>query len=145
MAVNLLNQLAPLLLLHNASYLQAFNIEQLQALSLFFLNLQSQGYNISLLLFAFYFPIIGYLVYRSNFLPRMLGGIYALAGVGYLTNSLAWFLYPHFAAHLFPYVLLPAFIGETSMSLWLLFKGIEVQKKGSLIKTEFNRNRIFMI
>ena len=69
MAVNLLNQLAPLLLLHNSSYLQAFKIDQLQTMSLFFLNLQSQGYNISLLLFAFYFPLIGWLVYTSNFLP----------------------------------------------------------------------------
>ena len=128
MAVNLLNQLAPLLLLHQKSYLQAFKIEQLQTLSLFFLHLQSQGYNISLLLFAFYFPIIGYLVYKSNFLPRILGIIYTLAGVGYLTNSLTWFLYPHIASYLFPYVLLPAFVGEVSMSLWLIFKGVKVEK-----------------
>lgn len=128
MAVNLLNQLAPLLLLHNTAYLKAFTMEQLQTLSLFFLNLQSQGYNISLLLFAFYFPIIGWLVYQSNFLPRFLGIIYTLAGLGYLINSLAWFLFPHLAAYLFPYVLLPAFIGETSMSLWLIFKGVDIQK-----------------
>lgn len=131
MALNLLNQLAPLLLLHNTSYQDTFTIEQLQTLSLFFLNLQSQGYNISLFLFAFYFPIIGYLVYKSNFLPRILGIIYTLAGVGYLINSLGWFLFPHFAAHLFPYVLLPAFIGETSMSLWLIIKGIKVAEMKS--------------
>ena len=131
MAVNLLNQLAPLLLLHNNGYLKVFSIGQLQSQSLFFLNLQSQGYNISLLLFAFYFPIIGYLVYKSNFLPRILGVLYTLAGVGYLTNSLAWFLYPHLASHLFPYVLLPAFIGETSMSLWLIFKGVKVPEMKS--------------
>ncbi len=127
MAVNLLNQLAPLLLLHNSSYLKSFTIEQLESVSLFFLNLQSQGYNVSLLLFAFYFPIIGYLVYKSKFLPKTLGIIYALAGVGYLINSLAWFLFPHLASYLFPYVLLPAFIGETSMSFWLIFKGVKVQ------------------
>jgi hypothetical protein len=135
MAVNLINQLAPLLLLHNSSYLQAFKNEQLQALSLFFLNLQSQGYNISLLLFAFYFPIIGYLVYKSNFLPRFLGVLYTLAGVGYLTNSLAWFLFPHLAGYLFPYVLLPAFIGEVSMSIWLIVKGVKVpQLENNLTK-----------
>lgn len=131
MAVNLLNQFAPLLLLHNTSYLKAFTIEQLQTQSLFFLNLQSQGYNISLLLFAFYFPVIGWLVYKSNFLPRILGVIYTMAGLGYLINSLAWFLFPHLAAYLFPYVLLPAFVGETSMSLWLLIKGIKVQQRVS--------------
>lgn len=125
MAVNLLNQQAPLLLLHKSSYLNAFTIEQLQTQSLFYLNLQSQGYNISLLLFAFYFPIIGYLVYKSNFLPGILGFIYTLVGVSYLFNSLAWFLAPHLAHYLFPYVLLPAFVGEVSMSLWLIFKGVK--------------------
>jgi hypothetical protein len=128
MAINLLNQLAPLLLLHSKSYLKAFTIEQLQTLSMFFLNLQSQGYNISLLLFAFYFPIIGYLVYKSNFLPRILGVIYTTAGLGYLINSLAWFLSPHLAGYLFPYVLLPAFIGESSMCLWLIFKGVRISE-----------------
>ena len=132
MAVNLLNQLAPLLLLHNTAYLKVFTMEQLQTLSLFFLNLQSQGYNISLLLFAFYFPIIGWLVYQSNFLPWILGVIYTMAGLGYLINSLAWFLFPHSAAYLFPYVLLPAFIGETSMSLWLIFKGVDDQKTSEI-------------
>ncbi|HCY75440.1 MAG TPA: DUF4386 domain-containing protein [Ignavibacteriales bacterium] len=127
MAVNLLNQQAPLLLLHNSTYLKAFSIEQLQTQSLFFLNLQSQGYNISLFFFAFYFPIIGWLVYKSNFLPPVLGFIYMMAGIGYLVNSLAWFLSPHIAVYLFPYVLLPAFIGESSMSLWLIFKGVKVQ------------------
>jgi hypothetical protein len=128
MALNLLNQIAPLLLLHDPSYLNAFSIEQLQTLSLFFLKLQSQGYGISLLLFAFYFPLIGYLVYKSNFLPQILGFIYTLAGVGYLVNSLAMFLYPHLAGYLFPYVLLPALIGETSMSLWLIFRGLKEPK-----------------
>lgn len=125
MTANLIHQFAPLLLLHNTAYQQAFSIEQLQTQSLFFLNLQSQGYNISLLLFAFYFPIIGWLVYKSNFLPKVLGVIYTLAGVGYLANSLAWFLAPQLAGHLFLYVLLPAFIGEVSMSLWLIFKGVK--------------------
>jgi hypothetical protein len=126
MAINLLNQLAPLVLLHSTSYLKAFNIEQLQTLSLFFLQLQSQGYGISLLLFAFYFPMIGYLVYKSGFLPRILGIIYALAGLGYFINSLSMFLTPHLTAYLFPYVLLPAFIGESSMSLWLIIKGVKI-------------------
>ncbi len=132
MAVNLLNQQAPLLLLHSKSYLEAFTLQQLQTQSLFYLNLQSQGYNISLFLFAFYFPMIGWLVYRSGFLPRTLGVIYTLAGAGYLVNSLAWFLLPSLASHLFPYVLLPAFVGEMSMAVWLLVKGIPIEKAESI-------------
>jgi hypothetical protein len=127
MALNLVNQLAPLVLLHSPSYLKAFSIEQLQTLSLFFLKLQSQGYGISLLFFAFYFPNIGYLVYKSGFLPRILGVIYTLAGIGYLINSLAMFLTPQLTVYLFPYVLLPAFIGESSMSLYLIIKGVKAQ------------------
>jgi len=127
MALNLVNQLAPLVLLHSPSYLKAFSIEQLQTLSLFFLKLQSQGYGISLLFFAFYFPIIGYLVYKSGFLPRILGVIYTLAGIGYLINSLAMFLTPQLTVYLFPYVLLPAFIGESFMSLYLIIKGVNVR------------------
>ncbi len=135
MAINLLNQLAPLLLLHQTSYLKAFTIEQLQTLSLFFLNLQEKGYGISLLLFAFYFPIIGYLVYKSNFLPRILGVLYSVAGLGYLMNSLGMFLFPHLHPYLFPYVLLPAFIGEVSMSIWLIVKGVRVpQLENSMTK-----------
>ena len=126
MAVNLLNQLAPLLLLHQTGYLKAFTIEQLQTFSLFFLNLQEQGYGISLLLFAFYFPVIGFLVYKSDFLPRTLGVLYAIAGLGYLMNSLAMFLFPYLHPYLFPYVLLPAFVGEVSMSLWLIVKGVKI-------------------
>ena len=128
MAVNLINQIAPLLLLHNTGYQKAFSVDQLQTLSLFFLNLQSQGYGISLLLFAFYFPIIGYLIYQSDFLPRVLGVIYTVAGIGYLSNSLAMFLFPPLLALLFPFSLLPAFIGESSMCLWLMAKGVNVQK-----------------
>lgn len=131
MAVNLLNQLAPLILLHNSSYLKAFTMDQLQTQALFYLHLQSQGYNISLFLFAFYFPIIGYLVYKSAALPGMIGILYALAGLGYLVNSLGWFLAPHVASELYPYVLLPAFIGEVSMSLWLIFKGVKEAEMAS--------------
>lgn len=128
MAVNLLNQFAPIMLLQNSGYLEVFSIEQIQALALFFLKLQSQGYNITLFIFAFYFPVIGYLIYNSKILPPALGILYALAGLGYFVNSLAWFLLPHLAIQLFPYVLLPAFIGELAMTIWLISKGIDENK-----------------
>jgi hypothetical protein len=125
MAANLLNQIGPLLLLQKSSYAAAFNSGQLQTLSLYFLQLQSQGYGISLLLFAFYFPLIGWLVFKSGFIPKFIGILYALAGAGYLLNSLVMFLSPSLLAHLFPYVLLPAFIGEVSMAFWLIIKGVK--------------------
>ena len=73
----------------------------------------------------------GVKVCKPNFIPRIIGVVYTLAGVGYLINSLAMFLSPHISSYLFPYVLLPAFIGEVSMSLWLLFKGVRVSEMKS--------------
>lgn len=67
--------------------------------------------------------LVGYLVFRSTFLPRVLGVLLALGGLGWLT-----FLSPALADHLFPYNLAPGMIGEGSLTLWLIVKGVNVQK-----------------
>jgi Domain of unknown function (DUF4386) len=67
--------------------------------------------------------LVGYLVFRSTFLPRVLGVLLALGGFGWLT-----FLSPALASHLFPYNLAPGMIGEGSLSLWLIVKGVNIQK-----------------
>ncbi len=126
--VNLLNHFAPLILLGNERYLNAFNAEQLQALGYMSLVLQSVGYNLSLAVFAFDCITAGYLIFRSTFFPRILGVLLALAGLCYLTNSFASFLSPAFAHQLFPYILVPSFIGELSVCLWLLVIGVNVPK-----------------
>ena len=59
-----------------------------------------------LVLFGFYCLLIGYLIFRSNFLPRILGVLMAIAGLGWLT-----FLWPSLAAHLTPYVFGPGILG----------------------------------
>jgi hypothetical protein len=71
--LNCLFHLAPLVVLGGAQSLSAFNVEQLQALALVFLNLHAQGYNISMVLFGSYNLLIGYLIFRLTFLPRILG------------------------------------------------------------------------
>jgi hypothetical protein len=127
-SVTLLNHFAPLMLLGGERYLSVFNAEQLQALAYMSLVLQSVGYNLSLAVFAFDCIISGYLIFRSTFLPRILGVLFAIAGLCYLTNSFASFLSPAFAVHLFPYILAPSFIGELSVCLWLLVMGVNVPK-----------------
>ena len=72
-AVNLLNQISPLLILSNDTYLNIFEPNQLSTLSLLSLNIQIQGYAIGLVYFGFYCLIIGYVVYKSNIIPKKLG------------------------------------------------------------------------
>jgi hypothetical protein len=68
----------------------------------------------------------GRLIFKSGFLPRTLGLLLQIAGVCYLTNSFASIIYP--SLDLFPYILLPPFIAELSLALWLVVKGIDVTK-----------------
>src|SRR6266699_6352676 len=91
-ALNCLFLLAPLVVLGGAQSLSAFNVEQLQALALMFLKLHAQGYNISMVLFGSYNLLIGYLIFRSTFLPRILGVLLAISGLCYLINCFANFL-----------------------------------------------------
>jgi hypothetical protein len=127
-AVNLLNQISPLLILGNDTYLNAFQPNQLAALSLLSLNIQIQGYAIGLVFFGFYCLIIGYVIYKSNMIPKFLGILYAFAGLCYLINSFTMFLSKGFSNPLFLYLAIPIFIGELSLCLWLLIKGIDSSK-----------------
>jgi hypothetical protein len=108
--------------------LSIFNAGQQQALALMFLELRAQGFDICLVFFGFYCILIGYLIFRSTFLPKILGVLMAIAGLGYLINSFATFLSPAFAIHLIPYVLAPGLLGEGSLTVWLLAVGVNVQR-----------------
>jgi len=127
-AVNLLNQITPLLLLGNETYLNTFDQNQLATLSLLSLNIQSQGYGIGLVFFGFYCILIGYVIFKTNAIPKIIGIAYATAGLCYLINSLTMFLSKGFANPLFMYFAIPIFVGELSLCLWLLVKGIDVSK-----------------
>ncbi|HSD73996.1 MAG TPA: DUF4386 domain-containing protein [Steroidobacteraceae bacterium] len=119
---------ATLRLLADADYLKTFQPEQLQALALLALKLHGDGYNICLFFFGFACLALGYLIFRSGYLPRAIGALLALAGACYLLNSLGHFLAPPFAARLFPALFVPVFVAELSLSLWLLFKGVDAAK-----------------
>ena len=127
-AVNLLNQITPLLLLANDTYLNTFQQSQLATLSLLSLNIQSQGYAIGLVFFGFYCILIGFVIYKTNAMPRVIGVLYAIAGLCYLINSFTMFLSKGFANPIFVYLAIPIFIGELSVCLWLLIKGIDTTK-----------------
>jgi hypothetical protein len=116
-------QLAPIVMLAGSSYLSVFKVEQLRALALLFLQLNTQTVNIELVIFGFYCLLIGYLVFRSTFLPRILGVLLAFAGLGWLT-----FLSPSLANYLSPYILILGFLAELSLCVWLLVMGVNPQR-----------------
>jgi len=76
-----------------------------------------------LVLFGCYCLLIGFLIVRSTFLPHALGALMAFGGLGWLT-----FLSPSLAHALAPYNLAPGILGESSLTLWLLVKGVDVPK-----------------
>jgi len=122
-AVSYVCYLAPFVLLGGAQYLSVFTVEQLQALVLMLLKLRSQAEQIGLVFFGFFDFLIGCLILRSTFLPRILGGLMVLAGLGWLV-----FLSPPLANHLSHYILPLGFLAELLLMLWLLVKGVNVQR-----------------
>lgn len=127
-AANSLNYFAPLVLLGTEKHLSALKPEQLQALAYMFLELHAIGFNVAVVFFAFYDLLIGCLVFRSTFLPKIIGVLMTVGGLCYLTNSFAIFFAPRFAAHLFPYIQMPSGVAELSLCLWLLVIGVNVPR-----------------
>src|SRR5207245_5868601 len=114
--------------LGNAGYLEAFTPEQLYAMTSLSLKSHGYGFGVSLLFFGCFCLIVGYLIFKSVFLPKTLVVLIQIYRFFYLTNSFALILSPAVANRLFPAILVPAFIGEASLCLWLLVKGVNVEK-----------------
>jgi hypothetical protein len=122
-ALSCLFDFAPFVLLKGAPYLSVFTLEQLQALAYMFLVVRAQANNIGLVFFGLHCFGVGYLIFRSTFMPRIVGVLMMFAGVGWLT-----FLFPPLANSLAPFNMIPGGIGELSLTLWLLVKGVNVQR-----------------
>src|SRR6202140_5128573 len=116
--------LTPLLILKGGSSLSAFTPEQLQALALMFLKLNAYAFNIDLVFFGLWCVLTGYLIYRSAFLPRILGVLLSISGLGFLT-----YIYPPLAYRLFfPYIAVASALGEIPLELWLIVMGVNAQR-----------------
>ena len=123
-----LTNLAALILLGGGEYSSAFTTSQLQAVAQMSLRLSFQGFNISMVFFGFQCLLIGFLIVRSTFLPRLLGVLLAIGGSSYVISSFAVFLSPAFGARLAPFIVPAALLGEGALTLWLLVKGVNEQR-----------------
>jgi len=122
-ALSCLFDFIPFVILKDAPYLSAFTTEQLQGLTLAFLRVRAQANDIGLVFFGLHCLGVGYLILRSTFLPRIIGTLMVIAGFGWLT-----FFWPPLAQSLAPFNMMPGGIGELSLTLWLLVKGVNVQR-----------------
>lgn len=116
--------LAPLAILRGADYFPIFTA-RLEALALLFLRLRVQTAAMGIVFAGVYCLLIAFLIFRSTFLPRPLGVLMAIAGLGWLT-----FLSPAFANELAPFnSLVSGLLGEGALMLWLLVIGVNVQRR----------------
>jgi hypothetical protein len=114
----------PLIVMGGAPYLSVFKVEQLQALALLTLELHVVATSICMVFFGFYCLLIGYLVFKSTFMPRIIGVFMAITGLTYQL-----FLSPPLSTYLFSYVIKPAgALGELSLLLWLIVFGVNSQR-----------------
>jgi hypothetical protein len=127
-AVSALNLVAALFPLGSVAYLTAFQPAQLYAMATLSIKAHGYGFGVALIFFGCDCLVLGYLIFRSGYLPKTVGVLMQIAGVCYLVNSFALLLAPTVANRLFPAVLIPAFVGEASLCLWLLVKGVNVEK-----------------
>ena len=127
MVISHLNLVADLLLLSGADYLKGFQPDQLQSLATLFLNVYKHGSTIAQIPFGVWLFPLGYLVYKSGFLPKFLGVLLIADCFGLLIYVCQRFLLPDYTFIAYPCWAL-GFIAEVSLTLWLLFKGVKEQK-----------------
>jgi hypothetical protein len=128
LCANKLTLILVLLLLGDANYLKAFDASQLQALASLSLRMHESGFGVGLIFFGVSCLLTAYLLYQSEYFPKALGILQALAGLSYLVNSSAQLLFPAIQEKMFPWIVLPAFLGELATCLWLLVKGLDMAK-----------------
>ena len=118
--LNELNHVAVLLVLSGSDFLTTFSLDQVRASVPLFLNLHEHGVFIAQIFWGLWLFPMGYLIFKSNFLPLALGILMIIGGFGYLVDSFVYFIFPDFDVTVSEFT----FLGELLLPLWLMFKGV---------------------
>lgn len=130
MFVNVLNDVAALVLVSGADFLSVFEKPQLDALAYLFLRLHGQGIIVASIFWGLWLFPFGMLVIRSGFIPRVFGILLMIAGVGYLASSFTTLVLPRYA-ELVEKVVMPLYFAELPIIFWLLIWGAKTRRTGA--------------
>jgi Domain of unknown function (DUF4386) len=119
----LINLILGFVLFSGADYLAVFEPGQLKALSLLFSEVYVYGFQIGLFFFSFHLGILGYLVSRSGYIPKILSVLLYIASFGYLVNSVGIIISPGFPEIFWTVFMVPCLLGELAIVIWLAVKG----------------------
>lgn len=124
--INLINYYFVLLLVTGTGYAAAFGAGQSQALMSLFLDAHHYGFTIGIAFLTIHVFVLGYLILKSGYFPRVLGVLFLLAGVGYLVDSFALLLSPNYGTTPI-FIAIPIALAEIAFPVWLLIKGVKVE------------------
>ena len=128
--INMLNKFAILSLISKADYLKVFEMDKLQAQVLLYLNFYNNGNQIASIFWGLWLFPFGYLVFKSGFLPKILGILLMVGCFSYLIDFIGDFLFPAYGQMgISTFVTLPGSIGEIGICLWLLIMGAKDSKQ----------------
>ena len=125
--INLLNYFIVLQLLNGTQFQMLSDINQIHAFVLTFLNAFDYGVNLDFVFFSFHLLLIGILIFKSGYFPRILGILLIIGAAGYLINSLTFLFYPEYKSVVNAIVTVPNAVSELALMLWLLIKGVNVE------------------
>jgi hypothetical protein len=134
-AASSVNTLGALDLLKEASTAAPAAANQLQTIAQFSLR-GGPEFKVGMVYFGLQIASVGYLILRSTLVPRIIGGVLVAGGLSYIITSFASFVAPAVGVRLSPLVIPIAILGEGSLTLWLLFKGVNAEKYSSQIQSQ---------
>lgn len=126
--VNMLNQIAALILLSEADFLKAFDPGQLNALVMVFFKLYEQGIIVAQVFWGLWLIPFGLLAYHSMFIPKYFGIMLVIGGIGYVIASFVELQFPSYASAINPIATIPSAIGEFGIIIYFFIKGVREPK-----------------
>ena len=119
----------PLALARDGGPFAAIGEPERQALGYLAIRLYGIGFGFALFFFSGFCTLVGVLILKSGLLPKLVGAAMLSAGVGYMASGLIGVVSPTLADLIFPWILIPCFLGEASVALWLLLRGVKMPER----------------
>lgn len=133
MTANMVNHLGALQAATSEDHTGAYGAESSDALAMLFLDMHSHGYLVAAIFFGLWLLPLGYMLFKSRYAPRALGTLVMVGSFGYVADVVANVLAPKVGETLTPVLVLPSVLAEVSLILWLLVKGLDVQRRADQV------------